>query len=134
MIELYGVKMNKKKKSLLAVAFIAGVLLIGLYGVDSSKGYIAVSELLSNPQGYSGQSINAVGVVEDGSLQKSPGITSFYLKDENDENLKIHVNYVGDLPSNLAEGKKVTITGTMVSESTFEANKIVTGCPSKYTE
>jgi cytochrome c-type biogenesis protein CcmE len=134
MIELYGIKMNKKKKSLLAVAFIAGVLLIGLYGVDSSERYIAVSELLSNPQGYSGQSINAVGVIEDGSLQKSPGITSFYLKDENDENLKIHVNYVGNLPSNLAEGKKVTITGTMVSESTFEANKIVTGCPSKYTE
>lgn len=126
--------MNKKKKSLLVVAFIAGVFLIGLYGVDSSDGYLAVSELLSDPQGYTGQNINAMGIVEDGSLEKSPGITSFELKDENDENLKIHVNYVGDLPSNLAEGKQVTITGTMISESTFEANKIVTGCPSKYTE
>ncbi|AKB17466.1 MULTISPECIES: cytochrome c maturation protein CcmE [unclassified Methanosarcina] len=126
--------MNKRKKSLLAVAFIAGVFLIGLYGVDSSEGYLAVSELLSNPQGYAGQSINAMGIVEDGSLEKVPGMTSFELKDENDENLKIHVNYVGDLPSNLAEGKQVTISGTMISESTFEANKIVTGCPSKYTE
>jgi cytochrome c-type biogenesis protein CcmE len=126
--------MNKKKKSLLAVAFIAGVFLIGLYGVDSSDGYLAVSELLSDPQGYTGQNLNAMGIVEDGSLEKSPGITSFELKDENDENLKIHVNYVGDLPPNLAEGKQVTITGTMISESTFEANKIVTGCPSKYTE
>jgi cytochrome c-type biogenesis protein CcmE len=126
--------MNKKKRSLLAVVFIAGVFLVGLYGVDSSDGYLAVSELLSDPQGYAGQNINAVGIVEDGSLEKSPGMTSFELKDENDENLKIHVNYVGNLPSNLADGKQVTISGTMVSESTFEANKIVTGCPSKYTE
>ncbi len=126
--------MNKKKKSLLAVSFIAGVILIGLYGVDSSERYIAVSELLANPQDYSGQNINAMGVVEDGSLHKDPGVTSFDLKDENDENLKIHVNYVGNLPSNLAEGKQVTIRGSMISESTFEANKIVTGCPSKYTE
>ena len=126
--------MNKRKKSLLAVAFIAGIFLIGFYGVDSSDGYLAVSELLSDPQGYVGQNINAMGIVENGSLEKSPGMTSFELKDENDENLKIHVNYVGNLPSNIAEGKQVTISGTMVSESTFEANKIVTGCPSKYTE
>lgn len=119
---------------MLAVVFIAGVFLVGLYGVDSSDGYLAVSELLSDPQGYAGQNINAVGIIEDGSLEKSPGMTSFELKDENDENLKIHVNYVGNLPSNLADGKQVTISGTMVSESTFEANKIVTGCPSKYTE
>ena len=126
--------MNKKKKTLLAVAFIAGVFIIGLYGIDSSDGYLAVSEVLSDPLGYAGQNINAMGIVEVGSLEKSPGMTSFELNDENDENLKIHVNYVGNLPSNLAEGKQVTISGTMVSESTFEANKIVTGCPSKYTE
>ncbi len=125
--------MNKKKKSLLAVVFIASVFLIGLDGVDSSDGYLAVSELLSDPQGHAG-TISAMGIVEAGSLEKSPGMTSFELKDENDENLKIHVNYVGNLPSNLAEGKQVTVSGTMVSESTFEANKIVTGCPSKYTE
>lgn len=134
MIDSYGILMNKKKKSLLAVSFIAGVFLIGMYGVDSSQGYIAVSELLSNPQGYSGKNINAMGIVEEGSLQKTPGMTSFDLKDENDENLKIHVSYAGNLPSNLAEGKQVTISGTMISESTFKANKIVTGCPSKYTE
>ena len=39
-----------------------------------------------------------------------------------------------NVPSNLAEGKQVSISGTMVSESSFEATKIVTGCPSKYTE
>ncbi|TFG92650.1 MAG: cytochrome c maturation protein CcmE, partial [Candidatus Atribacteria bacterium] len=86
--------MNKRKKALLTVAFIAGVFLIGLYGVDSSDGYLAVSKLLSDPQGYAGQNINIVGIVADGSLEKSPGMTSFELKDENDENLKIHVNYV----------------------------------------
>ncbi|MDI9395823.1 MAG: hypothetical protein QM426_10630 [Euryarchaeota archaeon] len=28
----------------------------------------------------------------------------------------------------------MAISGTMVSESTLEANKIITGCPSKYME
>jgi len=54
---------------LLAVAFIAGVFLIGLYGADYWEGYIAVSELLSDPQGYSGQNINS-GSCEDGAFKK----------------------------------------------------------------
>ncbi|MCQ1534350.1 cytochrome c maturation protein CcmE [Methanosarcina sp. KYL-1] len=125
--------MNKKKKTLLAIAFIAGVTLIALYGVDSG-GYLSVSELLTDPQAHVGQKVNAVGIVEYGSIELSPGATSFELRDENDESLKVRVEYVGDLPSNLAEGKQVSISGAMVSEDTFEANKIVTGCPSKYTE
>lgn len=61
-------------------------------------------------------------------------MTAFELRNENDENLKVHVEYTGNLPSNFAEGKQVSISGAMVSGSAFEANKIVTGCPSKYTE
>jgi cytochrome c-type biogenesis protein CcmE len=125
--------MNKKKKALLAIAFIAGVSLIALYGAGSGA-YLSVSELLSNSQAYTGQKVNAIGIVEDGSVELSPGVTSFELRDENNESIKIRVEYIGDLPSNLEEGKQVSISGTMVSEGTFEANKIVTGCPSKYTE
>ncbi|WP_410507749.1 cytochrome c maturation protein CcmE [Methanosarcina hadiensis] len=110
------------------------MLLKGLYGIGSSGGYISASRLLPDPRGYSGQNIYVRGVVKNRSLKLSPGITSFVLKDENDENLKIHVNYAGNLPSDLVEGRQAITSGAMVSESTFEADKIVTGCPSKYTE
>jgi len=124
---------NKKKKTLLAIAFIFSVAIVGLYGVDSS-GYLSVSELLSDPHAHVGQEVNAMGIVEYGSVEMVPGMTMFELRDENAESLKVSVEYTGDLPSNLAEGEKVSISGTMVSEDTIEASKIVTGCPSKYTE
>ncbi|MDD3041662.1 MAG: cytochrome c maturation protein CcmE [Methanosarcinaceae archaeon] len=126
--------MNKKRKTLLSIAFVAAVALIGLYGVDLSEGYIMVSELVSAPQAHVGGEVNAMGIVEVGTLEIAPGLTSFELRDEEDETAKIRVEYTGELPSNVAEGKKVSISGTMVSEDRIEAKKIVTGCPSKYAE
>lgn len=124
---------NKKKKTLFAIAFISAVAVVGLYGVDSS-GYLSVSELLSDPPAHVGQEVNAMGIVEYGSIEMVPGMTLFELRDEDVESLKVRVEYTGDLPSNLAEGAQVSISGIMVSEDTIEASKIVTGCPSKYTE
>ncbi len=126
--------MNKKKKIFLSLTFIAGVFFTGIYGIDSSDSYFTVSELLSDSNAHIGQNVNVMGIVEYGSLEVAPGMTAFKLKDENNENLKVNVEYTGNLSSNLAEGKKVSISGTMISESMFKANKIVTGCPSKYTE
>jgi cytochrome c-type biogenesis protein CcmE len=126
--------MNKKKKIFLSLTFIAGVFFTGIYGIDSSDSYFTVSELLSDSNAHIGQNVNVMGIVEYGSLEVAPAMTAFKLKDENNENLKVNVEYTGNLSSNLAEGKKVSISGTMISESMFKANKIVTGCPSKYTE
>jgi len=109
------------------------VSIIAFYGVGSGT-YLSVSELQTNSQTYTGQKVNVIGIVEYSSLESSPGATSFELMDENNENIKIRVEYIGDLPSNLQEGKQVSLSGTMTSENTVEANKIVTGCPSKYTE
>ena len=126
--------MNKKKKIFLSLTFIACVLFTGLYGIDLKDGYLTVSEILSNSNAYIGQNVNVMGVVEYGSLEVAPEMIAFKLRDENNENLKVDVEYTGNLSSNLAEGKKVSISGTMVSGSVFKANRIVTGCPSKYTE
>ncbi|MDD2439160.1 MAG: cytochrome c maturation protein CcmE [Methanosarcinaceae archaeon] len=125
--------MNKKKKTLLSIAFVVAVVGIGLYGVDLSEGYLRVSELNST-QIRPGAEVNVMGIVKTGTLDRNPGLTSFELKDEEDANSSIRVEYKSELPSNVAEGKKVSISGTLVSENILEAKKIVTGCPSKYTE
>ncbi|WP_292387883.1 cytochrome c maturation protein CcmE [Methanosarcina sp. UBA5] len=60
-------------------------------------------------------------------------MTVFELRDENNENLKVHLKYTGCFPSNFAEGKSRYLRKG-VSQLKLEANKIVAGCPSKYTE
>lgn len=126
--------MDKKQKTLVAIGVIVAVSVIGLWGVDVSQGYLMVSELKSNPQEHIGQQINTMGSIKDGTLLITPDIISFVLSDAEDKSIEIEVEYTGDLPANLDEGKNVTLSGTMVSSNKIEANKIVIGCSSKYTE
>ena len=126
--------MDKKQKTLVAIGAIVAVSVIGLWGVDVSQGYLMVSELKSNPQDHIGNKINTMGSIKDGTLLITPDIISFVLTDAEDKSVEIEVEYTGDLPANLADGKNVTLSGTMVSSNKIEANKIVIGCPSKYTE
>ncbi|MBN2487686.1 MAG: cytochrome c maturation protein CcmE [Methanosarcinaceae archaeon] len=126
--------MDKKQKTLVAIGVIVAVSVIGLWGVDVSQGYLMVSELKSNPQEHIGQQVNTMGSIKDGTLLITPDIISFILTDAEDKSIEIEVEYTGNLPANLDEGKNVTLGGTMVSGNKIEANKIVIGCSSKYTE
>lgn len=126
--------MDKKHKTLLAVAFIAIVGIAGLWNVDLSQGYLLVSELVENPDEYVGHDVNTMGTVKNGTLNVATTGISFTLEDPEDESYEVEVVYTGALPANLAEGMGLSISGKMVSESRIEANKIVMGCPSKYSE
>ncbi|MCQ6963011.1 cytochrome c maturation protein CcmE [Methanolobus chelungpuianus] len=126
--------MDKKHKTMLAIAFIAVVGIAGLWNVDFSQGYLLVSELLEDPDKYVGHNVNTMGTVKNGTLDVSTSGISFMLEDPEDEAYEVEVVYTGVLPANLAEGAGLTVSGRMVSESRIEANKIVMGCPSKYSE
>ena len=126
--------MDKKQKTFVAIGVIVAVAIIGLWGVDFSQQYIMVSELISNPDKYVGDKIGTMGVIKNGTLVVSPDIISFTLVDEEDATAEIYVEYTGDLPATLDEGKDVSMSGTMVSADKIEATQIVVGCSSKYTE
>lgn len=126
--------MDKKHKTILAVAFIAAVGIVGLWNVDLSQGYLLVSELLENPDEHVGHEVNTMGTVKNGTLNVSTTGISFMLEDPEDQVYEIEVVYTGALPANLAEGADLSISGKMVSGSRIEADKIVMGCPSKYSE
>ncbi len=126
--------MDQKHKIILAVSFIVVVGIVGLWNVDLSGGYPLISELLEDPDRYVGQNVNTMGTVKNGTLNVSTSGISFWLEDPEDEAYEIEVIYTGALPANLAEGAGLSISGKMVSETKIEANKIVMGCPSKYTE
>lgn len=102
--------------------------------MDLSQGYPMISELREKPDKYVGHDVNTMGTIKNGTLDISTNGISFVLLDIEDENFEIEVDYKGALPADLAEGKGISISGIMVSQNRIEANKIVMGCPSKYTE
>ncbi|WP_292463533.1 cytochrome c maturation protein CcmE [Methanolobus sp.] len=126
--------MDKKHKSVLAVAFIVVVGIVGLWNVDLSQGYLLVSELQKDPDKYVGQNVNTMGTVKNGTLNVSTSGISFMLEDPENEAYELEVMYTGALPANFVEGTSLSISGRMISENKIEANKIVMGCPSKYSE
>lgn len=126
--------MNKGKKILTSMVFIAIVAIVGLWNVDFSDGYLMVSEIKSNPEDYVGGKVNTMGSIKNGTLNKTPESTSFILKDAESKTYQIYIEYTGDLPANLAEGKRISLSGTMINDKKIKANKIVMGCPSKYKE
>ena len=126
--------MDKKHKSVLAVAFIVVVGIVGLWNVDLSQGYLLVSDLQKDPDKYVGQNVNTMGNIKNGTLNVSTSGISFLLQDPEDEAYELEVVYTGSLPANLVEGTSLSLSGRMVSKNKIEANKIVMGCPSKYSE
>ncbi|WP_407357123.1 cytochrome c maturation protein CcmE [Methanolobus sp. WCC5] len=126
--------MDKKQKTIMAIAFIAIVGFVGLWNVDLSQSYLMVSELSSDSGMYIGHDVNTMGVIKDGTLHISTGGTSFALLDLEDPSFEMNVEYTGSLPANLVEGQSISISGKMVSDDLIEANRIVMGCPSKYSE
>ena len=126
--------MKKKERTLLAVVAIVIVSVIGLWGIDLDQGYLMVSDLTENPQEYIGQNVNTMGTIKNDTLNMSLDKISFVLVDADDANHDIYVEYTGDLPANLMEGKSISLSGRMVSEDQVMADQIVMGCPSKYKE
>ncbi|WP_135612989.1 cytochrome c maturation protein CcmE [Methanococcoides sp. AM1] len=126
--------MDKKRKTIFTIIAIVAVMVIGLWGVDVEQGYYMVSDITADPQEHLGQKVNTMGIVKNDSLSISPEMTIFTLVDAEDENYEINIEYSADLPANLAEGKSISLTGTMVSETMIDAEQIVMGCPSKYSE
>ncbi|WP_094227836.1 cytochrome c maturation protein CcmE domain-containing protein [Methanolobus psychrotolerans] len=126
--------MDKKQKTILAVAFIAIVGFVGLWNVDLSQGYPMISELSQNSDRYVGHDVNTMGVVKNGTLEISIEGTSFVLQDLEEPSFELNVKYTGSLPVNLVEGQSISIGGKMVYGGVIEANQIVMSCPSKYSE
>jgi len=124
-------RQQKTAIALLAVAIFAA---IGLWGINTGQQYYTVSQILEEQQEYTGKNINTMGTIHNNSLVIEPGQISFLLEDTEDPAQAINVEYTGDLPPNLEEGKSISLSGRLDMNGTIYANQIVMGCPSKYAE
>jgi cytochrome c-type biogenesis protein CcmE len=124
--------MITKKKGLTiigVIAIVASVAIILFSAQQFINPYRSVSEVASDDNTYMNQHIQMIGNVVNGSIQTLSQDLTFKITDETSE---LNVVYYGATPQNFVEGVEVVISGRLISWDTFEANQILTKCPSKY--
>jgi cytochrome c-type biogenesis protein CcmE len=125
---------KRQQKVVIALLAVALFAVIGLWGIDTGQQYYTVSQILGGQQEHAGKEINTMGTIHNNSLVIEPGMISFLLEDTEVPAQTIDVEYTGDLPPNLDEGKSISLSGRLDTDGTIYANQIVMGCPSKYAE
>jgi len=98
---------------------------------ESVPYYYTVSELLSQRNSTDLANVRVSGVVSPGTLETSTSKITFTLTDGDNE---LEVDYQGVTPQTFQEGREIIVEGTYHQSGTFEASKILTKCPSKYTQ
>ncbi|MFW9786589.1 MAG: cytochrome c maturation protein CcmE [Candidatus Thorarchaeota archaeon] len=90
--------------------------------------YLAVDEVVTNPDPYMGRNIQVKGAYQAGSLATTSENVTLVMEGENHT---ITVLILGDTP-NLIDGQEIVAIGQLQSASLIHATKILTSCPSKY--
>ncbi len=122
-----------KKSYILLILILATLVGIIFYSLGSSSTYATFTEVELSPD----KEFHVVGVLNlDKEMSYNPEIDanlfSFYLIDNNGTERK--VNYNGTKPQDFEKSEQVVVIGKAGSQGTFNANKILMKCPSKYND
>ncbi len=124
--------MKGKRRFLIGGVFILiGIAYLAYTGFQGAATYYyTVNEFLDNHVS-SGKAVRVDGEVVAGSVQKGPGELEIrFVLSGGDKSLP--VAYRGAVPDAFGEGKEVVVQGQAGSDGTFQADSILTKCPSKY--
>ena len=95
--------------------------------------YNTVGEVLNQPATTG--SIQIIGTIDSSSFTNLDNDTyTFTLLDNTGLDMEIDVVYTGVLPSAFDTSGEVIIIGTLDESGTFNADKLIARCPSKFTE
>jgi cytochrome c-type biogenesis protein CcmE len=127
------VKGKNKNKSLIltAVIVLGGVVLIAVgIGRSNLNFYVTIDQLQRSPAESAGR-VRVVGEVAERSWKSvgDPGQYVFTLKDEG---ATLPVRYTG-APITAEPGRQVVVEGVLTKDGTFQADRILTRCESKYS-
>ena len=122
---------RKNLKIIGVIVIVLSVVVILLSAQQFVNPYHSVSEVVSDKNTFINQHIQMIGDVVNGSIQTSSQDILFKITDEISE---LNVVYSGATPQNFVEGVEVVISGRLMSDDNFQANQILTKCPSKYQE
>ena len=127
--------MLKKKRFLIGgiIVFLA-IGYLGYMGFSGSATYYyTVSELMGQGRSVYDENVRVTGQVAPGSLEQESagGILRFTIIDVEGEG-SLPVVYQGVIPDTFKVGNEVVIEGQLNPDGIFQANTILTKCPSKY--
>ncbi len=117
-----------KKGPIITVVFtLVALSAVVIAFMSSASPFVTIAQAKT----ASGDQLHIAGDVTHGSVvaDARAHILRFQLKDENGD--FVNVVHTGEMPSNLAEVKKVVAIGEM-KNGAFHTNKLLVKCPSKY--
>lgn len=132
-------KTAKKVKLILGIAVILILVVIGFSALGGfASPYKTVTDVVSNPQEYTGRQVQVEGDVVIESISWEPPVLTFIMTDSENQ---LNVRYEGVLPgsfpvSGVGSESEIDIVaiGSMTSASEFTAGQILVKCPSKYEQ
>jgi cytochrome c-type biogenesis protein CcmE len=126
---------GRRAKFVIGIGIIVTAVAVMVYSaVDQTKMYmITVAEYLGNREAYAGTTVRIAGRVRDDSMQWDAGTRELqFTLDDMQGNGAVAVRYTGLLPDMFAEGRDVVVQGVHRNDAVFEADTVLTSCPSKY--
>ncbi|MFC1847631.1 cytochrome c maturation protein CcmE [Chloroflexota bacterium] len=126
--------LGKKKFLIGGIVVFLAIGYLGFTGFQSAATYYyTVSELLEKGSPIYGENVRVSGQVAAGSVeQESAGrILRFTIADSEVEK-SLPVVYEGVVPDTFKVNNEVVAEGYLNSDGTFQANTILTKCPSRY--
>ena len=124
--------MNRKHKNMFGIGIVA-ILIIYLSAQSFSNAlsfYYEVGEFVQKADSLNGKVVNVNGTIVKGSTIWEPEKARLTFK-LGDNNGTITVVSNEGMPGNYKEGIPAVVTGLFIN-NTFQANQVVTKCPSKY--
>ncbi|MCM3670130.1 cytochrome c maturation protein CcmE [Mesobacillus maritimus] len=126
--------MSKNQKIITALSLMAAAIIIMTFASMPSAGSkeLTISDVMANAEKYDGDYIMTEGLLNKESVQWNADKIElqFEIYDENET--KLPVVYEGVQPDNFTEDVIVIVEGFISKNGVFEAEKVMTKCPSKY--
>lgn len=126
--------MSKNKKIITALSLMAVAIFIMAFSSMPSAGSkeITISEVVNGADTFDGDYIMTEGLLNKESIQWDADKIElrFEIMDENE--LALPVYYKGVQPDNFTDDVIVIVEGFIDENGVFEAEKVLTKCPSKY--
>jgi len=127
--------MNRKSliKAIIGIVVIGGALTYFIYTAMQSSWayYISVDDLSDEVSPTQTQVFRVAGNVGKGSIIRD--IKNMKIDFQlTGQKSSLPVTYTGVVPENFAEGREVVAEGRLAASGTFQADKLMTKCESKY--
>jgi len=125
---------NTKKIVIGLVIILAAVIYLLSAGFSDVKTHVALETLVAEGETYRGKMVQTEGRVIGDSVNWDAAAVrlTFQISGMADGSVVIPVLYLRPIPENFQDATEVLVSGTYLPGGEFQAEELITKCPSKY--